>query len=344
MTTIKDIARLAGVSIATVSRVLNGQSGVSENKRQKVLQVAEETHYSLSRFSSTVKEKTPHILVLFVAEPQTPEVRKILIDACETARSLFQNDMLKVEYYTASELPQAISLLQRMQQQQEDLEGLMIVGTPPESLHRSLVYLRGRGCPVVLTGAYDDDLSPLSLIRYDIQMFYALVTETLLLVDRERIGLFIHAAKHNLNGEGCFSQPAFQYYLDRISAHYPEKSVRVHNKGKFTPELVPACSAVLLDSTAASEAVIEHYQNESVVPHIIAYGTSPVLQQALQTGKIAALIDLSLYDLAFRSMFSMLQRLILKQAIPDRQWVYPDFYLPSMLPVLKYKQKYPVLL
>ena len=43
--TIKDIARLAGVSVSTVSRVLNEHPDVSDEARQKVLAVVEEYNY-----------------------------------------------------------------------------------------------------------------------------------------------------------------------------------------------------------------------------------------------------------------------------------------------------------
>ena len=43
--TIKDVAKLAGVSISTVSRVINNSKPVSEDIRQRVLEVIEETNY-----------------------------------------------------------------------------------------------------------------------------------------------------------------------------------------------------------------------------------------------------------------------------------------------------------
>ena len=46
MATIRDVAKKAGVSIATVSRVLNGSSKVSEKTREKVLKAVRELGYS----------------------------------------------------------------------------------------------------------------------------------------------------------------------------------------------------------------------------------------------------------------------------------------------------------
>ncbi len=49
VTRIKDIAARAEVSIATVSLVLNNKPGVGEKTRQRILQIADELHYSLPR-------------------------------------------------------------------------------------------------------------------------------------------------------------------------------------------------------------------------------------------------------------------------------------------------------
>ena len=43
--TIYDVAREAGVSMATVSRVVNGNKNVKENTRKKVLEVIERLDY-----------------------------------------------------------------------------------------------------------------------------------------------------------------------------------------------------------------------------------------------------------------------------------------------------------
>ena len=48
---IREIAQLAGVSVATVSRVINHSPKVSEESREKVLSVMEEYHYTPNVFA-----------------------------------------------------------------------------------------------------------------------------------------------------------------------------------------------------------------------------------------------------------------------------------------------------
>ncbi|MDR0138654.1 LacI family DNA-binding transcriptional regulator [Metabacillus idriensis] len=66
MTTIKDIAKAAGVSVTTVSRALNGYSDVNEKTRQKISRIAKELNYSpntLARGLVMNKSKTIGMLV-----------------------------------------------------------------------------------------------------------------------------------------------------------------------------------------------------------------------------------------------------------------------------------------
>ena len=45
MVTIRDVAKVAGVSVATVSRVLNDHPSISEKAKNKVLQAVAELNY-----------------------------------------------------------------------------------------------------------------------------------------------------------------------------------------------------------------------------------------------------------------------------------------------------------
>lgn len=66
---IKTIAELAGVSISTVSKILNNYSDVSEKTKQRVLRIVEETGYRhAGLLSSQMMKKTNVIGVIFAGE------------------------------------------------------------------------------------------------------------------------------------------------------------------------------------------------------------------------------------------------------------------------------------
>lgn len=72
MGNIYDIARAAGVSAATVSRVLNNHPYVSEEKRRAVLQAAEQLRYvknSNAVHLSLGKTKIIGVILPFVSHP-----------------------------------------------------------------------------------------------------------------------------------------------------------------------------------------------------------------------------------------------------------------------------------
>jgi len=72
MTTIYDVARKARVSPATVSRALSGAPGVSEVTRRKVLEAAEELHYSPNYIARSLKKRQTNTIALVISDITNP--------------------------------------------------------------------------------------------------------------------------------------------------------------------------------------------------------------------------------------------------------------------------------
>jgi LacI family transcriptional regulator len=73
MTTLYDVARAAGVSSATVSRVVHGQSGVRPLTRQRVLDVIEELGYVPDGAAQSMARHRKEVVGLVMTESRGPE-------------------------------------------------------------------------------------------------------------------------------------------------------------------------------------------------------------------------------------------------------------------------------
>lgn len=72
MVSMKDIARACGVSVATVSKALNGQPDIGEETRARVCETAQKMGYMTNSAARALKtNRTYHIGVLFVDERQS---------------------------------------------------------------------------------------------------------------------------------------------------------------------------------------------------------------------------------------------------------------------------------
>ncbi len=82
-----DIARRAGVSIATVSRVLNNNGNVNEVTRAKVLKAIKDLKYQPSRVAKRLRSKsvTSHMLGVLIPDIQNPFYVDVLRGIEETA-------------------------------------------------------------------------------------------------------------------------------------------------------------------------------------------------------------------------------------------------------------------
>lgn len=70
MTTIKEVANRAGVSIATVSRVLNDQPNVTAEARAKVMAAVQALDYRPSRVARCLRTKSTHVIGLIITDIQ----------------------------------------------------------------------------------------------------------------------------------------------------------------------------------------------------------------------------------------------------------------------------------
>ncbi|UVI31397.1 LacI family DNA-binding transcriptional regulator [Paenibacillus spongiae] len=70
--TIYDIAREAGVSIATVSQVINGKGKISDKRRQEIYRIMEELNYRPSVIASALTGKSTFTLGLLIPDISNP--------------------------------------------------------------------------------------------------------------------------------------------------------------------------------------------------------------------------------------------------------------------------------
>src|SRR5689334_6608692 len=72
MATIQDVAKHAGVSIATVSRVLNGSAYVNKEVADRVRAAVKELQYQPSRAAQALRANRSRIIGLLISDIENP--------------------------------------------------------------------------------------------------------------------------------------------------------------------------------------------------------------------------------------------------------------------------------
>ncbi len=76
-TTIKDVAKRAGVGIGTVSRVINNEKAVGEKTRKKIIEAMKELNYSPNNMASQLRKNETRIIALLVPVVNHPFFAKL---------------------------------------------------------------------------------------------------------------------------------------------------------------------------------------------------------------------------------------------------------------------------
>jgi len=142
-TTIRDIADLAGVSIATVSRVLNDRPDVAPNTRETVLQVVRERGFNRNRTARGLSNGRTGFVGLMLPLIADAYFGPILSGAAE---ALYEADLRIVLCPTLHEHDREVSLLEHLVSESTDGAILML----PEESEEELLALQAQGYPFVV--------------------------------------------------------------------------------------------------------------------------------------------------------------------------------------------------
>ncbi|WP_209125830.1 LacI family DNA-binding transcriptional regulator [Alkalihalobacillus sp. BA299] len=154
---IKDVANAAGVSIASVSRVLSGKPGVGEATAERIRQVIEEIGYKPNLSArGLVKRTTGNIAVVIPRGSfilNNPFFSTILEGI---AKGIDQTDYNMVISFT--------SLQQKRLIETQAVDGVILFSPRHDEL--SLEWLKSIGLPIVVVGSYLEE-SPFPCVRPD---------------------------------------------------------------------------------------------------------------------------------------------------------------------------------
>jgi DNA-binding LacI/PurR family transcriptional regulator len=183
LASIKDVAARAGVSVASVSRVLNESKPVAEGTRRRVLAAAEALHYSIDQRARALRRRKSGTLGLIVSDvgnPYFPEViRAIESVAYHSGHDLFlcnsDEDPERERFYVRAMIAQRIG-------------GIIIV--PVTLTSASLALALRNDIPIVCLDRRLDDVQ-LDSVLIDNRAGGALAADALVDRGHRRIGAIV---------------------------------------------------------------------------------------------------------------------------------------------------------
>lgn len=104
--TIKDIAKLAGVSYSTVSRALSGSAEISEATRKRIMQICKEQDYRVNALAQGLSSSKTHVIGLIVPDITNPFYAEIAFVIENRAHELGYNIMLCNSNHKHTSIPE----------------------------------------------------------------------------------------------------------------------------------------------------------------------------------------------------------------------------------------------
>lgn len=155
--TIADVARAAGVSVGTVSNVMNGTRPVNEGTRERVQAAANELGFQFNALAQTLRRQTSRVVGLCTTHLTTTYLRELAI-ALDAIASRNGYELIQVQTHQdpQTELARVKSLMSRQ------VDGIILL--PSLAPQASLAAIATRGIPLVVIDRQPDDPAFTSVI------------------------------------------------------------------------------------------------------------------------------------------------------------------------------------
>lgn len=202
--TIKDIAKEAGYAVGTVSRVLNNQPGVSDEAREKIMEVVEKYHFRLNNNAKLLKQRYNSGIAIIVKGTKN----MLFADLVETLQKLIKNSGYACFIYYIGEDDQEVEQALQICRERQPM-GILFLGSNKENF-KECFHKVDVPCVIVTNSADGLNYENLSSVCVDDVGAGKKVIEYLLQLNHKKIGI--------LGGEMEHSNPARSRYVGCIEA------------------------------------------------------------------------------------------------------------------------------
>lgn len=238
MTTIIDVAKAAGVSFKTVSRVLNGEAGVRPATKDKVLRAAQGLNYRVNSAARMLRSKSPNLVVLFLNNPSLSYAQDVQAGAMAGCQ--------EAGFTLVVQDPQTTDIIERIAAQDGVLGAIL---TPPQSDDPHILRrLKSANVPFVRIGT-EQAVAGSNQVGIDDRAAAHEMTRYLLSLGHKAIGFVAGPREHDA------SLRRYEGYCHALAEAGVALDTRLVARGDFT--------------YASGMAAAEHLLSESLRPTAI---------------------------------------------------------------------------
>lgn len=185
--TIYDIAKEAGVSASTVSRVITNSANVRQEKREKVQALIEKYNFKPNALAKGLADTKTRTIGVLAADIRNPFYASLFVECENAARAV---DYTVILCNSLGEMAKEVELLGKLQEQKVD--AIIQIGGRADDLVSKLEYVELINqimvtTPVVVTGKLDG--TRCHVVRIDAMQAMEILMDYLLGLGHERIAL-----------------------------------------------------------------------------------------------------------------------------------------------------------
>ncbi len=229
---VSEIAKLAGVSTATVSKVINGREGVSSSTRARIEKIMEESGYS----KSLVTTKTSQTIELVLTEVMANGINAMIAETSEYVKSM----------------PIGITITQtgRGKRSEESFREILnrnplgVILLLSNATEREKTLLRSRNIPFVIIDSIGEGSQDTLGVGIDNWTGGLIATEHLIKLGHQRIGIITGPQ----NAESA--QARYSGYATALRRAGIQLDPELVAYGDYMPERGYECACQLLDLPA----------------------------------------------------------------------------------------------
>lgn len=209
-TTIKDIAKTAGVSVTTVSRALNGYSDVSEKTRQRIMDIARELNYSPNTLARGLVMNVSKTIGLLVSglnrESEKDQIIFSILSGVNDSLSEKEYDLILFNTNTSKQREKTYSQLCR----ERRVDGVIIQGIKTDDPYLKEVVESDIPCVLIDIPVHSDNVG---YVTTDNVSGARKAVEHLIGLGHKKIGMI------NGHGKAFVSQKRLEGYVEALKEH-----------------------------------------------------------------------------------------------------------------------------